>query len=238
MGYCCAWQRVDTRKQIWLMTYGSACDSITHQMLNELGIKPDECYTVIWRESKYTLFHCSKKRRVSMESLKRATEAIEERYRIVFSAAVFGYDALCCNDAGEFLENHPGFRKMVEMLNADSEDFEWWIDGNESCVRTYRKGLLWKYIENTDPEKMTHKQLASRVKVWAPIVRSHETLQEAYSAVTARLQANEEELKQLRMELKVERELSANLSGNITQLLEEKQSLRYQLVDAGLRPLV
>ena len=54
---------------------------------------------------------------------------------------------------------------------------------------------------------MTHKQLASRVKVWAPIVRSHETLQEANSATSSSLQAREEELKQLRMELKVEREV-------------------------------
>ena len=229
---------MDTRKQIWLVTYGSACESITHQMLDEFGIKSDECYTVLWRESKYTLFHCTKKHRVSMESLKQATKAMGERYRIVFNAAVFGYDAICSNDAftGESLENHPGFQKLVEALNAGSEDFSWWIDGDESCIHKHRKGLLWRYIENTDPDKMTHKQLASRVKAWAPIVRSHETLQAAYDATSSRLQANEEKMKQLRNELQVEREISAKKSENIKQLLEEKQSLRYQLVDAGLRP--
>jgi len=230
---------VESRKQIWLITYGAACDTITHGMLKESGVKLNECYTVTWRESKYTLLHCAKADRISMEAMKQVTSAMEERYGIVFNASVLGYDALCSNDLsnGESLENHPGFKRMVELLNTGSEELEWWIDDDKTCIREYRKGLLWRYIESTDPEKMTFKQLVSRVKAWAQIVRSNETLQEAYNAASAKLQANEEELRFLKMALQTERDISANLSGNITQLFEEKALLRNQLIDAGLRPL-
>ena len=230
---------METRKQIWLVTYGAACESITHEMLKEAGINADECYTTVWRESKYTLFHCPKTDRVSMDAMKQAAKAMEERHKIVFNAAVFGYDALSSNDTstGESLENHPGYKKMVQLLNAGSDDLRWWIRGDGISIRDYKKGLLWKSIDSTDPEKMTHKQLVSRVKAWAPIVSVHETLQEAYNSSNARLQAVEEVFRQLRLELKVEREISANLSGHIKVLFEEKAVIRNQLIDAGLRPL-
>lgn len=233
------WQQVETRKQIWLVTYGAACDSITHEMLKGSGINTDECYTIAWRESKYTLFHCPKTDRVSMEAMKLATKVMKDRHQIVFNAAVFGYDALSSNDTsnGESLENHPGFKKMVQLLNAGSKDLQWWIQGDGSSICEYRKGMLWKYIDSTDPEKMTHGQLVSRVKAWAPLAKMHDTLQEAYNSTSARLQALEEELQKLKMELKAEREISAKLSDHIKELFEEKALIRNQLVDAGLRPL-
>jgi len=156
-------------------------------MLKEFGVISDECYTAVWRESKYTLFHCAKAERISIEALQQSTKAMEERYRIVFNAAVLGYDALSSNDTSnrESLENHPGFKKIVELLNSGSKDLKWWIHG-EKNIHDFRKGLLWKYIDSTDPEKMTHKQLESRVKAWAPIVHQADvtawTLQNAYSA--------------------------------------------------------
>jgi hypothetical protein len=201
-------------------------------MLKEAGINADECYTTVWRESKYTLFHCPKKDRISMEAMKQATKAIEQRYQIVFNATVFGYDAICSSSPEESLESHPGFKKMVQLINTGSDDLKWWIQGGG--IREYRKGLLWKYIDSTEPEKMTHKQLVSRVKAWTPIVNSHETLQEAYNVTTARLQSQEQELQQLSATLKAEREISAR---HIKELLEEKRLIRNQLIDAGLRPL-
>ena len=176
-------QQIDTRKQIWLITYGAACNNITHDMLKENGVNLDQCYTMVWRESKYTLFHCAKTDRVSSETLKRVTKTIEDRHGIIFNASVLGYDALCSNDKirGESLEDHPGFRRMTELLNTGSEDLNWWIEG-EKAIHTYRKGLLWKYIDSTDPEKMTPKQLVSRVKSWTPIVQAHKTLKAAYTA--------------------------------------------------------
>jgi hypothetical protein len=214
-------QQPDTRKQIWLITYGSASDDIDQQTLKDVGINVDECYTAAWHESKYTLFHCPRKDRVSMEAMKQATKSM-------INASASGYDSLSSTE--ESLENHPGFKKMVQLLNNDSKDLRWWIQ-DVTCIREYRKGLLWKYIDSTDPEKMTHKQLVSRVKAWAPIVHSHETLQEAYSS---RLQAKEQELQQLNAILTSERETSAR---HIKELLEEKELIRNQLIDAGLRPL-
>ena len=152
-------------------------------MLKESGINADECYTTVWRESKYTLFHSPKADRVSMDAMKQATKVMQENHQIVFNATVFGYDALSSNDTstGESLENHPGFKRMVYLLNAESDDLKWWIDKDGVDIRDYRKGLLWKYIESTDPETMTHKQLVSRVKAWAPVMQLHKNLQTGYN---------------------------------------------------------
>ena len=78
---------------------------------------------------------------------------------------------------------------MVELLNAGSEDFKWWIDGRH--ILTHRRGLLWKYLESTDPDNMTRKQLASRVKAWAPVMHHHKNLEAVYNNTTGSRRASD-----------------------------------------------
>jgi hypothetical protein len=158
-------------------------------MLIDQGVRVDECYTAMWRESKYTLIHCAKADRITLQALKFAMESLQKLHGISLNATILSYDALSSNDsyAGESLEVHPGFKRIVHLLNSQSTDLKWWIaEGNN--VHEYRKGMLWKYIETTDPMKMTHGQLAARVISWKPIVEESEKMRQALEVMNPTLQ--------------------------------------------------
>ena len=77
---------------------------------------------------------------------------------------IFGFESMACNSRQDHqsLDMHPGFKLMVKVLNTNVDDVEAWI--REGNIQTCRKGLLWKYIESTDPSRMTRAQLVSRVR--------------------------------------------------------------------------
>jgi hypothetical protein len=93
---------------------------------------------------------------------------------------LFGFDSVTCNaktgEASFLLEDHPGFRILVEKVNKEPIDLEWWTRCATDDLRANRKGLLWKHIESTDPSNMTRAQLVERVRKWTPVVREAEQL--------------------------------------------------------------
>ena len=161
---------------------------ITYEMLSEQNVKTDECYTATWRESKYTLIHCAKANRVAYQTLLKAIEKLRTHHGILLNATISAYDALSSNDTlnGDSLKDHPGFKRILHLLNTHNEDLQWWITGQNN-VYDYRKGLLWRYIETTDPTKMTQRQLAAKVIAWAPIVRECEILKRIMESSSAQV---------------------------------------------------
>ena len=182
--YFCSKPRMDTRKRLWLITYGSASNDITHEMLEQHGIHVDECYTAQWRESKFSLIRCSKKKRIRPETLKTAMDALEKSDGIMLRATLTGYDSLSSVNKQKIdsLEDHPGFKKIIELLNMHSDDVKCWINGDEN-VYEYRSGALWRYINTTDPKKMTQTQLANIVTTWAPMIKEYEEMKNADALV-------------------------------------------------------
>ena len=170
-------QKREGGKQIWLISYGSAADGfIDHEMLSSSGIIVDECYSVLWRESKYTLFHLARENRVRRSAVVKAMHRMKGSFGIVGSE-IFGFDSVSCN-AGKnnnALESHPGFKFMVETLNTSSGNLIWWM--KEGNVETNRKGLLWKHMDGTDPDQMTKAQLVRLVREWVPSLQQKETKQ-------------------------------------------------------------
>jgi len=162
-------------KQIWLFTYGADCQSITYQVLSGCGLKVDECYTVSWRESKYTLVHTPKCHRLRRTGVEKIMSLMQSLFQITGSG-LFGFDSVSCNsklDEATFsLELHPGFRFMVHQLNTSPSNIEWWM--KQGDLKTNRKGMLWKYLDDTPPAEMTRAQLIKRVTAWGPIVKEHE----------------------------------------------------------------
>jgi len=231
--------KVDTRKRLWLLTYGSASKDITHEMLEAQGINVDECYTAIWRESKFTLIRCLRDNRIRPETLEIAMAALEKSDGIALRATIIGYDSLSSMNKQKVdsLEDHPGFKKIIELLNMHSDDVKCWINGDKD-VYDHRSGALWRYIETTDPKKMTQRQLASRVIAWTPIVNAHETLKAAYEAQTASLEAYKKQNEDLKFALEGKRAFIERQDKEITKLLETKKILSFQLIDAGIQPAV
>jgi hypothetical protein len=131
-------------------------------MLSSFGLNVDECYITAWRESKYSLIHFSRDMRVRRSTIDKAMQRMKDMHGIV-GVEIFGFDHVACNWRAkcEQLDQHPGFKLMVKNLNS-KKDIHIWIEKGE--VRSYRKGVLWKYLEGIDPEQMTRCQLVKEVK--------------------------------------------------------------------------
>jgi hypothetical protein len=206
-------------------------------MLIDQNVKVDECYTAVWRESKYTLIHCTKVDRITMQALKLAMDSLQKLHGISLNATILSYEALSSNDShtGESLEIHPGFKKIVHLLNTQSEDLKWWIAGGNN-IHNHRKGMLWKYIETTDPIKMTHGQLVTKVNSWKPIVEESENMKSMLEVLNPMLQAKEEEAQQFKEALKQERIITKRLEEELMKTSSERYKLRGLLKRNGIDP--
>ena len=179
-------QKQDSGKSIWLITYAAASSDLDHELLHSYGILCDELYCITWRESKYALVHVPQSNRVRLSAFNKVMAKLAEEKNIRGSYIV-GYESLTSNGKGEStVSEHPAFKKMVESLNKGTTIDVWIEKGN---LETYRKGLLWKYREKSDPAEMTHGQLVHQVKMWAPIVREHEKLKHENASLQQALQS-------------------------------------------------
>lgn len=206
-------------------------------MLIDQNVKVDECYTAVWRESKYTLIHCTKTDRIALQALKLAMDNLQKLHGISLNATILSYEALSSNDShtGESLEEHPGFKRIVHLLNTKSDDLTWWIAGGNN-VFDHRKGMLWKYIETTDPTRMTHGQLAAKVISWRPIVEECENTKRMLEVLNPMLQAKEEEAQHFKEALKQERMITKRLEEELMKTSSERYKLRGLLKRNGIDP--
>ena len=217
----------DHAKTTWLITYGSGCPHISHSILSKSQLPAREVYTIQWRESKYTLVHlCSRIRRSAMEA---GVQQMRETYGIIQSEIV-GYDSVTCNTQKTELEQHPGFQRMLELLNKQCPSLSCWIQG-DATVYSYNRGLLWPYIETT-PDKASPAQMRRMLAKWEPMVRKYESVQVELESLLNRMGHCEAkaELAELHVQaLTAKLELERYHNSQIAQELLEKRSECNQL---------
>ena len=192
-------QKQDSPKQIWFITYGAACQSITPEMLKSSEIVVDQCYTAVWRESKHTLFHHPRQHRARHSAISKSMDCLQREYGIILGV-LCGFDSIASNGKGtdeESLETHPGFKLMLNALNSPRRDeqLQWWTEIDEDITEN-RKGLLWKYIEDMDVSKLTKAQLFNRAKEWIEITKENKRLKASNEFLAERLQETERMLKE------------------------------------------
>ena len=104
---------------------------------------------------------------------------------------IFGFDSVSCNakDGISSLEDHPGFKYMVDRANIAPDDVEQWMSNGE--LKTNKKGLLWKHIDTTPPSAMTRAQLIKRVTEWGPIVQDYADVKQHTTFLIEMLQETE-----------------------------------------------
>ena len=175
--HCFFLQKQCTEKQLWLVTYGASSKSMTHEMLKQCGLEVDECYTATWRESKYTLIRVHRDHRLRRTGMQKVMGRMLESFGVV-ETEIFGFESVSSNSKEEHtsLEDHPGFKLMVQKVNKDPVELEWWMRNGAQDLAANRKGLLWRHIDATDARSMTHSQLIQRVEMWKPIVMEVEEL--------------------------------------------------------------
>ena len=156
-------QKREPTKQIWLLTYGSACKSVDNAMLAHCGLTIDECYTATWRESKYTLIRLRKEHRIRQSGFAKIMKQLQIEFEIL-GTGIFGFDTISYNSEArdESLRFHPGFKLIVDTLNRDPDNLEWWMLNGD--IQSNRKGLLWKHMHAINPAEMTKAQLIMRLQ--------------------------------------------------------------------------
>jgi hypothetical protein len=105
--------------------------------------------------------------------MQKVMDQMLKKYRVI-ETEVFGFSSVSYNSKEDhtLLEEHPGFKLIIEVMNTNISKLEAWL--HEGDLTSNRKGLLWKYLQYTDPEKMTRLQLIKRIYEWEPIVKEHE----------------------------------------------------------------
>lgn len=168
-------------------------------MLKSCGLEVDQCYTTAWRESKYTLFHLPRQHRTRFSAISKSMDSLHREYGIILGA-ICGFDSIASNvkstDEGS-LESHPGFKLMLNALNSEhrDEELQWWTESGENVTEN-KKGLLWKYIEDTDVSKLTKTQLVDRAKEWTETTKENKRLKASNEFLVGRLQETERILKE------------------------------------------
>ena len=218
-------------KGIWLVTYAACSPDIAHEMLHNNGICCDQLYCITWRESKYALIHLKQSNRVRSTALSKAMERLKESHG-VRGSCIIGYDPLACNTNGEStVEDHPAFRKMVENLNTGKEISIWIQDGD---IRSYRKGLLYKYIDGADPKLLTHGQLARQAIAWAPIVKEATVVKEENELLRSTLAARERVLSESQQMLIAQDARIDEMFQRLLTKMKECTELKKRLIENGI----
>ena len=202
-------------------------------MLHEANMEVDECYTVTWRESKYTLLHVPRDHRLRRRTMKKVMRKLLEKYQIL-ETEIFGFDSVSCNsrvkEAISSLEDHPGFQLMVEKVNKDPENLEWWMRCETENLNTNRKGLLWKHIESTDAGSMTRAQLVQRVRKWAPMVAECALLKETNVMLGESNQALIQHIHELEQTLRNERAFNDKTTMQLVAKIQDCGALERELM--------
>lgn len=203
----------EAARSAWLITYTASSDDITAQLLHKYAVMCNECYTTTWRESKYTLIHIPHAKRIRQSAMEKTLALMHVQHNIR-GTSIVGFDTLISNTTDTQLEDHPGFKRIVELVNAQSDEPRIWMESGE--VRTNRKGMLWRHMEERDPREKSRNQLMRQVELWAPIVRESAELKTQNEVLRTALEIKDQELAQ------ADRIISALESRNERLLIEVK----------------
>jgi hypothetical protein len=125
--------------------------------------------------------------------MQKVMDRMLTKYRVI-ETSIFGFNSVSFNSKAEnaSLEDHPGFKLMVQKANKTPVELEWWIHKGVQNLAANRKGLLWRHIDSTDAKKMTRTQLIQRVKNWRPIVTEAEELKSMNAMLIERVRELEQ----------------------------------------------
>jgi hypothetical protein len=181
----------ESGKGTWMITYTALSPDITHTMLHTHSITCDECYTITWRESKYTLIHIKQSGKTRLSAMNKAMKMLEADFKVKGSS-IIGYETLYCNERNDTsITDHPAFKRMVELINKNGDLATWLAEGD---VFSNKKGLLWKHISSIDPKHKTHGQLAQQVRELIPVVEESKAIKTENEVLRSTLIMREKEL--------------------------------------------
>jgi hypothetical protein len=232
-------QQQESAKTIWLVTYASGSPDLTHQLLSKHKLKCVECHTITWRESKYTLLRLDRTAsRIRRSGLQRVMDVLREEDGIK-SSYIEGYEALSSNGRNQDnadIAEHPGFRRMVQLLNERPHEIRQWMLSGD--VHTNRASLLWNHIEARNPRSLSRGQLIQRVEELTRVAEAHTELKPAHEALQTAFGALEREMQRTQAMLNEERAHAEDFFQRLMEKIAECGTLRRQIITMDpLQPL-
>jgi hypothetical protein len=222
----------ETAKVIWMITYAASSMDITHEHLHGEHIFCDECYTVEWRESKYTLIHLQHSKKTRLSAMNKAMKQLEEKTGIKGSCIV-GYDTLMATEKGDFeITDHPAFKRMVDHLYKGIPFANWLEHG--TSIHEYKKGIFWKHIIRSDPKSKTHGQLVQQIQEWTPIVESVDAIKTENELLRSTLSQRENELKDMQKYISIYDQQNEELTEKLILKSNECAAYRQRLIQNHL----
>lgn len=201
-------------------------------MLEDYKIECTECYSVTWRESKYTLIRFNRSNRIRSSALKQIMTRMHEDHGIKGSV-IHGYETLSSNTKVESMINdHPGFKRMVQLLNEKSDEVRVWFKSGEDVFEN-KKGVFWNHIESKKPDTMSRQQLIAKVLELSKLTQQQSEIQSAHEALLAAFANQESEINRLRRQLSKEKEHSENYFNQLCSKIEECGNLKKRLIALG-----
>jgi hypothetical protein len=88
----------------------------------------------------------------------------------IIPSAIDGYDTLASTvkeDSSASMEEHPGFKRMIQLLNEDIHEIRSWMQSG--TITTNKSGVLWVHISSIDLNSLSKGQLVKRVQKWESI---------------------------------------------------------------------
>ena len=226
-------KRAKTCKQeaargIWLITYTAASDDITPEMLHSYSVICNECYTIQWRESKYTLIKTIRSKRVRQSAMEKVMFNLHDRYKIQ-GTSIVGYETLSCNTKTESsVEEHPGFKRIIEILNTKREDIKIWMEVGD--VTSNKKGLLWKYLGGKDQKAKTRKELLQQIETWEPVIQNSSNIKTENDVLRSTLEIRENELIEANKVIVLLKSRNEKLFKDLMDKMEECTALKQRLI--------
>jgi len=218
-------------KGIWMITYAAGCQDITSVMLHENSVMCDECYTVTWRESKYTLIHIRQSKKTRLSAMTRVLNKLYESFGIRGSS-ITGYETLYFNEKDETdVTDHPAFKRMVELVNTGGDLNVWLADGD---VMSNKKGLLWKHISIINPKQKTHGQLVQQVKELTHVIEETKSVRTENEVLKATLIIMENDLVDAHRTISSYDSRNEKLFRDLVKKTEECTALKQRLIQNNL----
>ena len=127
-------------RKSWLLTHGISGGFLNYDMFKteEKLSSIDECHYTCDSSLVYTYIHF--KNAVSTHTMKIFMDRMKISNNIVASS-IFGYDAIASSTPEESLENHVGFKIIVQHYKINHPSFKSCTDGKPGLSR----GLIWKH---------------------------------------------------------------------------------------------
>ena len=145
-------------------------------------------------------------------------------------SVIHGYETLSCNTKiDQYIEDHPGFKRIVYQLNSNMDELRIWMQ--EGHVTTNKKGVLWNHLDTMPATLMSRGQLVDKARQLPIVNQKYDELKMAHDALQAAYIVQGDELKKKNEEIKIARDQNDVFFNQLCQKISECGAYQRRLIE-------